>query len=152
MLFLLTVVNLVTELVSPPVGSFLMDHFDAYVSYAATIPLRIASFLFLLIIPETLSKLKNIERCASEYTSTTKIDDIHEPPKKGPLREKVDRLLSHIRMDIIPLITRGPVVLALLAILVGSFARTVSEFLLQYMTIRFDWRWSQVSKDMCNSQ
>ena len=140
----MTVVLLVTELVSPPVGSFVMDRFDAYVPYAVTIPLRLASFLFLLIIPETSSKPQNGERSFTEN-----VEVANEASSIGLLREKVHRLISHVRIDVIPLITRGPIVLSLVAILVGSFARTVSEFLLQYTTLRFDWRWSQVSNIPC---
>lgn len=150
-LFFMTVVFLVTELVSPPVGSCLMNRFNAYVPYAVTIPLRIASFVFLLIIPETSSKPKNVERSSSENISTTRIkaaDVSSNIGMIGPLREKFNRLLSHIRIDVIPLITRPPIILSLVAILIGNFAHSVSEFLLQYMTIRFDWQWSQVSKNM----
>jgi hypothetical protein len=140
-LFFIGVIFLVTELVSPPVGSFLMDRFNAFVPYAATIPLRLASFLFLLIIPETSSKPKTGERSSSENVVAD------ESPNTGRLRQKVDQLLSHIRVDVLPLISRAPIILGLIALLVGNFARSVSEFLLQYMTFRFDWRWSQVSRE-----
>jgi hypothetical protein len=147
-LFFMTVILLVSEIVSPPVGSLLMDRFDAYVPYAATIPIRIASFLFLLIIPETSPKLKTGEISPPENVSVAEIEVADEPSSMGPLRQKIDRLLSHIQMDVVPLITRGPIILSLIAILVGNFARTVSDLLLQYMTVRFDWRWSQVSEIM----
>lgn len=135
------VMVLITELVAPPIGSLIMTTFNAYISYATTIPIRLLSFLFPLVIPET--KAKDASNGSPEQPLSD--SDSIEPAKRHHFLRKLDELLSHLRSDVLPLITRTPLLLGMMSLLIEEFARTQGEFLLQYMTIRFGWRYSQAA-------
>lgn len=139
--FGITVVLLTVELVAPPVGSLFMNAFNSYIAYSATMPMRLLTFLFPLVVPETQPK----EPSADQPTETRSDTDSTEPAKKSFLGKMLDNLFSHVRSDVLPLIMRPPIILSLITFLVSNFARTQGEFSLQYLSMRFNIRYSKVA-------
>jgi len=130
---------MITELISPPTGAILMDTIGAQVSYGISVALRLLSFLFPLFIPETKPKVSR-DNAPSEPSDVT--DSVDTPSRKSLLRKKLDDALAHVRQDVYPLISRPMILFGMFSLLINTFARSISEFLLQYMTIRFQWRYS----------
>ena len=129
---------MLTELVSPPAGAILMENCGDYVAYAVTVLARLLSFLFPLFIPET--KPKDDQHCPPIESSVDALLT-DTPSKKSFLHQKLDGALAHVRTDVYPLISRPAILLGMFSLLINTFARSISEFMLQYMTIRFNWRY-----------
>jgi len=137
--FLLAIVLMITELISPPTGAILMDTIGAQASYGISVALRLLSFLFPLFIPETNPK-DSRDNASFEPPDVT--DSVNTPSKRSLLRKKLDDALAHVRTDVYPLISQPMVLFGMFSLLINTFARSISEFVLQYMTIRFHWRYA----------
>ena len=137
--FYVTVVLLLTELVSPPLGSYLMEQWNSYYAYLFGLPLEMFGFVVLLFIPETAK------------VSPT---DIKDNPRTRPvvhrlnvhlrLRSRLQSLRNHVNSEVLPLLRKPALVLALVALFVNRFSRSILKTLMQYLSARFGWKISQV--------
>lgn len=134
--FLLTVMVLISELLAPVTGSLLMDRVGANFCYLLGIPAYLLIFVILWFIPET-AKLSE--------ASSPNTEELAELSKQtSGMKQRLAGLMEHVKTEFIPILSRGTLVLGMLSLLVSSFARPVFAILMQYMTIRFDWKYSQV--------
>ena len=137
--FLLTVIVLVSELLAPVTGSLLMERFGANLCFLFGILAYLLVFGILWFIPETS---KSSQSSGDSLPSTAESAELL---KHGSgISQKLVDLVDHIRTDLLPLLSRGTLVLGMLSLLVNYFALPVFNILMQYMTIRFEWKYSQV--------
>jgi MFS family permease len=140
--FYVSVVMLITEMVSPPLGSYLMDYWNSYYAYAIGLPLEFFGFVVLVFIPETLKKQETTK--LSDQSLSSEAATGPELPRASWIRRGVSHFNQHLVHDVLPLISRIPVLLALVALFVNRFSRSILKTLMQYLSARFDWQISQV--------
>jgi hypothetical protein len=120
-----------------------MDKWGANTTYLIGIASYPLALIILLCIPET-AKRKDV----SEPT----VDDpapngsSAAPEERSKFRQRLEALLEHVQTDLMPLLSRGTIVLGLLAFLINSLARPVFAILIQYMSVRFGWKLGQVGR------
>ena len=134
-----------SELLSPPFGAYLMDKYGALFTYYLTIPTRILAILIMAFIPQTGPKLTTETSSLDESMhGDTDLDAIDKPTFSDMIRRNFNALHAHISNNMIPILSRGVIILGILSLLVNTFARPLFDLLIQYMRVRFSWEYSQV--------
>lgn len=138
----MTAASLGTELLSKPVIYFTMERgvwFSMYIGYFFTA----ISLISLCIFPDILTRLIHFE-IASE------LDELPEEPvvKAGAwdsIRQNVHSGINDIAESFHFLFWQNKILgLVLVSIMFGTLGRAASILLLQYISKRFGWSWSQV--------
>jgi MFS family permease len=130
-------------LVGPPLGGFLLEKLGPRNAFLWTFPPRLFSLVFLYLIPET----KDIAVESSPESSSAAT----EPSTNGAptsLKKKVGNgirhFIQHVKQDIWPIISRTPVFLGMLSLVVNTFATPVAGIILQYVSVKFLWKFAEV--------
>lgn len=137
--FYITVVMLITEMVSPPLGSYLMDSWNSYYAYLFGLPLEFLGFLVLAIIPETAKPNKD-----QEYSSHSSSSSTAEHNGRSWLKQRYHFLKTHIIVNVMPLLCQRAILQGLVALFVNRFSRSILKTLMQYLSARFGWKLGQV--------
>jgi hypothetical protein len=58
--------------------------------------------------------------------------------------QQASTLIRHMKDDIVPMLQNLPIVLGLISLLVNNFAVPLMGIVLQYMSVRFKWEYSDV--------
>ena len=142
----MNVVVLLSELLAPPLGSFLMESIGPHRTFILGPPLE---FLGLLIIPFLCDEpiVKDDRMDASQEASEA--DSVEQPEEalnwSHGIRNKIQGTICYVRRDFISLLCHNSLLLGLLALSVHKVARPILELMLQYMSARFGWPLSRVS-------
>jgi MFS family permease len=143
--FITSIIFLVTELIGPPVGSWMSDRLGASWAYSIWIPTRFLAMLLLIPIPEKV-KTELVEPDEPPGAATpTSSESSAERCKKSLLRRKFDDMFRHVRMDLLPILGRCVIVVGIVSLVITNFARTMFEIVVQYMRVRFNWEYEDVS-------
>src|ERR1700761_7910439 len=108
--FYITVVMLITEMVSPPLGSYLMDSWNSYYAYLFGLPLEFLGFLVLAFIPETVKPRKDQENSSHSEPSPTRVQN-----ERSWFKQRYDFLKDHIIVNVVPLLCRRAILQGLVA-------------------------------------
>jgi hypothetical protein len=133
---------LITEVVSPPLGSYLMNSWNSYYAYAFGLPLEFFGFVVLAFIPETVRKQGHNE--LSYQTSISETPTCSRRHTTSWIRRNASHFKQHLINNVFPILRRIPVLLALVALFVNRFSRSILKTLMQYLSARFEWQISQV--------
>jgi hypothetical protein len=135
--FYVHVVILVSEMVAPVIGVFLLDAIGPHFTFLAGIPVKALGFIALLLIKEHDAKGH---------------DRIHDPEAEesdlaaqGKIRRPWANLIRYIRKDIGDILVNRAVFISLLVLPVQKLSRPMLELILQYMSFKFEWPLSRVS-------
>jgi hypothetical protein len=143
---LISGVILGAELLSPPVGVFLMERYGSIFTYFLSIPWNIVALLILFLIPETKPKSNTEPSTLEDLTANESNGQSSEHPTlTRKVQRAFDNLYGHIQADVIPLLSRGVIILGIFSLFVSNFVRPIFDLLIQYMVLRFSWKYSQVS-------
>jgi MFS family permease len=132
-------------LVGPPLGGFLLEKLGPRRAFLWTFPPRLFSLVFLYLIPET----KDIAVHSSPESSSTAPESSTngEPTSlKKKLGSGIQHFIQHWEQDIWPIISRTPVFLGMLSLVVNTFATPIAGIILQYVSVKFLWKFSEVRK------
>jgi hypothetical protein len=119
-----------------------MDYWNSYYAYAIGLPLEFFGFVVLVFIPETVKKQETTK--SSDQNLSSEAPTGPERPGASWIRRSATHFKQHLIDDVLPLISRIPVLLALVALFVNRFSRSILKTLMQYLSARFDWKLSQV--------
>jgi MFS family permease len=133
--FYISVLFPVTELTAPPLGSHLLETIGPHLTFLLLNPLCLLGLFVIWFMPETLK--------ASESD-----DDQHQIASSEPfnMRKKIHSLVTHVSENVLPLLTRPLLFIAMLAIFVNRLPRPLLGLLLQFMSAKFRWKLAQVSR------
>ncbi|KAF2431681.1 MFS general substrate transporter [Tothia fuscella] len=135
--FLLQVVVLVSELFAPAVGSQLLKHLPPNLAYLCGIP----PYGLAMAILSCISEGKNTSAGSKNDAATNNSAESSSPPKsRYSIKHQLVGVRDHMMTDILPLLKRKIIILALVSTVVVSFARPVFGILIQYMGVRFHWK------------
>jgi hypothetical protein len=149
MFFLLGILNLSTSVLVAPLGAWIMDRQGALFTYSLAIPVLLIPLLILFVIP----------RRSSPPPAVQELDE-YEPPQSdiastGPfamalkaVKKRLHGAVQHIRCDILPMLHSTAILSGLFSIFVLSFSENSGDVLLQYMRVRFKWRYEEVYKPL----
>jgi hypothetical protein len=132
---------LITEVVSPPLGAYLMDNWNSYSAYLFGLPLELLGFVVLAFIPETTQPNKDQEHSIHSESSPAP-----PPNKRSWIKQRYHELKGHIIVNVLPLLSRTVVWHALVGLFVNRFSRSILKTLMQYLSARFGWKLSQVCR------
>jgi hypothetical protein len=139
---------LVTELVAIPLGSQLMERVGPNNAFAIAIPLEACSIPILFFIKETLV-LKEDPPTISDNLTTH-----HNAPNgtnsfwqqaSTKFTRGVQTTRTHMVEGVLPLLRRSALLLALAGFFFNRLSRPVLSLLIQYASVKFSLRISQVS-------
>jgi len=137
---------LVSEVISPPLGSRLLDQYGPNHAYLFSLPFQLLGLTILPLLPGHVAISKGNE---GEHDQA--IQEIQEggesisPPLESSMRPRDwSALTTQLAKDIWPILRQATIALGLLALLLNRFSRPLFEFLMQYMSVRFGWTLSQV--------
>lgn len=138
--FYASVAMLLSELVSPPLGSVLMERFNPYVPFLTGIPLEMLGYVVLLYIPSTGN---HAGRRTSEHGLASSAGD--QQQSKSMAWESSFAWLGEYLKNFAADIKRHPgLIVAFFAFMVNKLARQIGELLIQYLSFRFGWTMAQV--------
>lgn len=133
----LSVTILASELLSPPVGSALMDNVGPYTTFALGIPCLILGLFVIPWIPQSSSKpsTDGLPTNASSREGSG-------IPVRGTKRFK--DLYESIQRDFTSILKEKAIIVGIFALAIQKLGRPIVTLLLQYMSIKFDWKLSKV--------
>lgn len=136
-------------LVGPPIGALLLQKLGPSQAFLWSLPPRLFSLVFLLLIPETRD-------ITAESSSTTRSAAAEPSLTTGPLSFRTrlagacQHFISHCKHDIWPIISRRPVFLGMMSLIVNTFAVPVGGMVVQYISVKFLWKFSEVCFKPCH--
>ncbi|KAF4950153.1 hypothetical protein FSARC_13296 [Fusarium sarcochroum] len=143
--FWVQVILLITELIAPPFGTFLMQVLGSHFAFLTAVPLEALAFVVLGCIPNTRST-GNIPDDSTEEgeeeENQAAHDEFHESQDdQSSWKDKVLQGLSHLshnfRHGVRTLGMQPSLLVGLLALVVAKMARPMLELILQYMSTAF---------------
>jgi hypothetical protein len=138
---------LVTELVAIPLGSQLMERIGPNNTFALAIPLEVCSIPILFFIKETLVRTDQPADPDETILTNVTCNGNYSMWQRARARVVygVSTTHNHLVKGVLPLLRRRTLLLALTGVLVNRFTRPVLSLLLQYASVKFHLRISQVS-------
>jgi len=140
--FLIHTVVVASALVGPPIGSILLEKLGPSQAFFWTLPPRLFSLVLLYLVPET----KNI---AVESSSASNLDAMDLTTAQRSFKSRVDEgirhFIHHFKQDIVPLISRKPVLLGMISLVVNTFTVPVTGIIVQYLSVKFMWKFAKAS-------
>ena len=126
-----------------------MNHYGALFTYSLAIPILVIPLFILIFMPKTISTLQALEEPGEDETPEA------DSGSSGLLavaleavNKKLQGAVQHIRCDILPMLMSTVILRGLFGILVLSFSESSGDVLLQYMRVRFGWRYEEVYKPL----
>lgn len=143
-------VFLVAELVSNPLGGFLVSKGPWLTLFTGNVFMVLVT-ASLFILPETLSVRQWHDKRAgkaprSRLTPLGGDDDDGEVLKKGSMRAALDDARAQLVEVWDFLIGNRRIVVLMLPLIFVTLGKYIQEMLLQYATKRFGWSWSKVRR------
>lgn len=136
--FYVHVVILVSEMVAPAVGVLLLHAIGPHLTFLAGVPVKALGFIALLFIKENGEE--------SHDSNHDSVGEESEPATHGKIRRPLANLMRYIRNDIGSILTNRLVLIGLLVLPVQKLSRPMLELILQYMSFKFGWPLSRVSR------
>lgn len=136
--FYVHVVILVSEMVAPAIGVLLLDAIGPHFTFLVGIPVKALGFIALFFIREKPAQ-------GHEASHDSEGGDA-EPPIQGKTRRPLVNLIHYIRNDIGSILANRLVFIGLLVLPVQKLSRPMLELILQYMSFKFGWPLSRVSR------
>lgn len=140
----LNVTILLSELTAPAMGSLLMKRLDPHVAFVVALPILASGFVVLLFMHEERPAKPS---ASSSETASSESSDI-EATSLQKVKRTIKNMLSFIRHDIGAVLGEAALLLGITALAIQKLARPLLEFLLQYMSKKFDWPISDVSREL----
>jgi len=144
--FYIQMLLLVTELVAIPLAARFMERLGPNETMAVTIPIGICAIPILHFIKETLVHTE--EPDSSIYDESESVQNAHSSiwkRAKARIVDGVNTTHAHLVSGALPLLRRRVLLLALAGFFVNRLTRPVLSLLLQYASVKFSLRISQVS-------
>jgi hypothetical protein len=138
---------LVTELIAVPVASHVMERIGPNHAFALMIPIEICTIPILFFIKETLvlETENQSSPVHSDSGSSHSADLTIQQRARAKLYDGINATHSHLMNGVLPLLRRRVLLLALAGFFVNRLTRPVLTLLLQYASVKFSLRISQVS-------
>lgn len=130
-----------TQVIAPPVGSFIMERYGAQASVAAAM---IPRFLGIGLLPFVAENKKADVLDYVEETTEVEHDVAESNSWQSRLRTRLQGLSAYLRLEVFPILTQPPLLFGMFAMSTISFALPFMNILMQYMHLRFDWTYSDV--------
>jgi hypothetical protein len=135
--------NLSMVVVAPPISSILIERYGSLTTYMMTLPLLIITLLILGFVPDTTAPKETED--TEDYTEPVSGDDtFNKPTLWVSIKENLHGFQAHIRYDLLPVLKSTKILRGLFGVLVVSFSEMLSNVLLQYVHIRFGWKYEKV--------
>jgi MFS family permease len=142
--FYAAVATFISELIAPPLGSFLMENLGSKSTYFTTLPWDLLSFVLIFLLPETL-KIKEEEAPEPLNSHIPQRPSNRLSRYSSWMQEKYSTTKDHVRKQVLPLLARREILLGVAALVVAVFSRPVSEMMIQYTSARFQWKLSKAA-------
>lgn len=136
--FYVHVVILVSEMIAPPIGVLLLQAIGPHLTFLVGIPVKALGFIALFFIREKAAE--------EDDRSDDSIGEEAEPATHGKIRQPMSNLMRYIRDDIGSILNNRLVLIGLLVLPVQKLSRPMLELILQYMSFKFGWPLSRVSR------
>lgn len=130
---------LVSEMVAPAIGVLLMHAIGPHLTFLVGIPVKALGFIALFFIKEKTGDADNEDDDSVPGEQA-------EPATQGKTRRPLANLINYIRNDIGSILTNRLVLVGLLVLPVQKLSRPMLELILQYMSFKFGWPLSRVSR------
>lgn len=141
---------LVTEFVAPPIASVLMELAGPHFAFLTAIPLEALAWVALGLIRETKSSdagQDDMEEAQSLIDNNVgNVEDSRPTSLKSKIRWASSRLSHKLTHSVGALGSQMGLLAGLMALVVAGFARPMLELILQYMSVRYGWSLSKVSR------
>lgn len=125
-------------MVAPVIGVLLLDAIGPHFTFLAGIPVKALGFIALLLIKE---------KAAKGHDSIHDPDpEESDPAAQGKIRRPWTSLMRYIRNDIGDILINRALFIGLLVLPVQKLSRPMLELILQYMSFKFGWPLSRVSR------
>lgn len=129
---------LVSEMVAPAIGVLLLQAIGPHLTFLVGIPVKALGFVALFFIKERAEE--------ADDASHDSAGEEAEPATHGKMRRPLAHLMYYIRDDIGSILTNRLVFFGLLVLPVQKLSRPMLELILQYMSFKFGWPLSRVSR------
>jgi hypothetical protein len=131
------VITMVTEVLSPPVGSALLNSIGPYATFTMELPLLILGLFVIPYIPQLKTEAASDGRPSSPGTSENRQNQV----KRNQIFRRV---VVFIRQDFASIMNERALILGIFALAFQKFSQPISGLMLQYMSKKFDWKLSEV--------
>lgn len=128
---MIQVALLVSELVSPPIASFLMRTIGAHFTFLAQVPIEACGFILLYFLPGNEPKTRD-----AAYDRLQEASGDSWLWKAGG---RVRRCLRDIRGDMSTIFAQKRMLVTLGGMLVAKMARPILDVTMQFMSNKFGW-------------
>lgn len=129
---------LVSEMIAPVIGVLLLHAIGPHLTFLVGIPVKALGFIALVFINEKAEEADDASRGSA--------GEEDEPATQGKTRRPLANTMHYIRHDIRSILTNRLVFIGLLVLPVQKLSRPMLELILQYMSFKFGWPLSRVSK------
>jgi hypothetical protein len=131
-----------SELIAPPLGSYLMDKYGPLVPFGLGIPFELLCFPILFTIPNTKQSSYAEERRANRWCffDTEEIENASEFRRGRPF----SLLLYFVKSIMSRAVLFAPLQIPVIALLVNKLSHSIYDQLLQFMSVRFNWTLAMV--------
>jgi hypothetical protein len=123
-----------------------MGSIGAIATYGLTIPLLLIPMTLMLFMPGKPSALpigENIDEHIPFEESSSESGGFRKVYNTAI--QWCSRAQSHVRTDVLPMLESTVIVRGLIGMLTVSFGECVSLILMQYLHVRFKWKYEEVS-------
>jgi hypothetical protein len=123
------------------IGLFFMETIGPHSTWFLGIVQQIAGLSILLLLPKTSTQPEQV----LDHDLDTPLAKSSEMNLMN-ISEQFEGLSAHFKDSVLPLL-RPTIIIGLLAMLVNCLVQPIMQLLLQYMSVRFRWPISQVSRN-----
>lgn len=140
--------QLINEIIAPVLSSLLMAQGYLYVPMFIALPMELAGFGILFVIPNTLARKSHSAsgQVPEQTDNSTPADSVDEIPKKDSsgLTRRMSILSKPAKRLALLVVSDVRIGLVLLAFMVNKLSRQITELLVQYSSKRLGWTLAKV--------
>lgn len=133
---------LFTEFIAPSIASAAMDK-NLWIAFGIGIAFLLLSLATIPLVPETYQRVPTSS--ASSRRSTLGTEDHHTPVSDDGRTEDIETNRPDDRNGLIALFRKRNMLLAVPIFVVGVFRPATMNVLLQYVSVRFNWKLSKAA-------
>jgi MFS family permease len=139
------VLNLSAFVVIPPISGLLMERYGAIATYGLTIPLLLIAMVLTAFMPGKTSTQPIGEDTADYILFEEHSSGLGVSRKLcNFVTEWAKRAQSHLQADVLPMLKSTVIIRGLIGMITVSFGESISIILMQYLHVRFKWRYEEV--------
>lgn len=135
--FIVGIVGTVVDVIAPQFGKLIMERHGAFAALLTTTLLTPLSLIALVLLPETAPSRSKPGGGASDSSASTQ-------KQSSSVRETLFSVVDHVRDDLLPILGSTIVLRTMFSFFVVFVAGTMNHVVLQYVHVRFGWKYERV--------